>query len=305
MTTWTTRAATRRARTGPPARRRAAGVVGLACAVSAVALLAAACGGGGGDSQPQQGTEEFGLTSKQIVTKAEAVENHIADCMHNAGFDYVANDWESINKAMNADKSAPGLSEAEYLHTYGFGISTQYEKPIVNLGLGPDNADTLKALPASQQAAYLRTLLGKHSDQVFANALEAEDFSRTGGCTKKAIEKEFTAKEMSSSYINPADQKVDQDPRVKDALKKYQACMRKKGFDYTTPDEAEPDIQQQFDKITQGEDPRSLEGAQLAQLKELQATEIRVAEASSTCEAKYVEPVREKVQEEIFGRQVK
>jgi hypothetical protein len=267
--------------------------------VSAVAICLAATPAGAGSQT--FGSEEFGLTFKQLVKKAEAVEDHIAKCMQQAGFDYVANDFDSIRRAMNADKSAPGLSESEYRRQYGFGISTQFEKPIVKLGLGEENAATREGLPPAEQEAYDRTLLGEHTEEVFANALEAEDFSRTGGCTRKAVKREFTKKELSASYINPGDQKVDQDPRVKVALQKYAKCMSRAGFDYQTPDDAESDIQTQYDAIVGTDDPQSLDAARATRLTDLQNAERAIAEASFRCETKYIEPVKEKVEKEIFG----
>ena len=282
--------------------RRLAGAL-LALSLAAGAILAGATAA---SAAPKIGSEEFGLTFKQLVRKAEAVEQRIAKCMDAAGFQYVANDFDSVRKAMNADKSAPGLSESEFRHQYGFGISTQFDKPIVKLGLGEENASIREALSPADQVAYDRTLLGRDTDAVFANALEAEDFSRTGGCTRKAVQQEFTKKQLSESYINPGDQKVQQDPRMKAALKKYATCMNNGGVDqYSSPDEIEPDIQSQLDAITGGpggQDPQSLDATGAAKLKDLQAFELRVADLSFKCEEKFVAPVQERVEKEIYGR---
>jgi hypothetical protein len=271
----------------------------LLAIVSAVAIGAAATPAAAGSQK--FGSEEFGLTFKQLVKKAEAVEDHIAACMNRAGFDYVANDFDSIRRAMNADKTAPGLSEAEYRRQYGFGISTQPNKPIVRLGLGEENSRIREGLPESDRVAYDSTLLGEHTDEVFANALEAEDFSRTGGCTRKAVAQEFTRRERSKTYINPGDQKVEQDPRVKEAYRKYSACLNRAGFDYNTPDEVEPDLRAQFDAITGGQDPSELDADGQAKLAELQQTEIRLADVSFRCESRFVESVKEKVEKEVYG----
>jgi hypothetical protein len=267
----------------------------------ALALAVAIGAPSAGAAQQKLGSEEFGLTFKQLVTKSEAVERRIAKCMQNAGFDYVANDFNSIRRAMNSDKTAPGLSEAEYRRQYGFGISTQPNKPIVRLGLGEQNSQIRAALSPTDQIAYDKTLLGEHTDAVFAKSLEAEDFSRTGGCTRKAVSQVFTKKQISASYINPGDQKVQQDQRYKNALRKYAACMNKGGFPYQTPDDIEPDIQSKFDAITGGADPATLEGADAAKLADLQDTERQVAQLTFKCEAKFIEPVQEQIEKEIYG----
>jgi hypothetical protein len=271
--------------------------------VAALTVGAIFVGATAASAAPKIGSEEFGLTFKQLVRKAEAVEQGIAKCMDAAGFQYVANDFDSVRKAMNADKSAPGLSESEFRHQYGFGISTQFDKPIVKLGLGEENASIREALSPADQVAYDRTLLGRDTEAVFANALEAEDFSRTGGCTRKAVQAEFTKKQLSESYINPGDQKVQQDPRMKAALKKYSTCMSDGGVEqYDTPDEIEPDLQSQLDAITGGQDPESLDTTAAAKLEDLQAAELRVADLSFKCETKFIEEVQEKVEKEIYGR---
>ena len=272
-------------------------------AISTVAAIWVGAAPAGAGSQ-KLGSEEFGLTFKQLVKKGEAVEDHIAECMDTAGFEYVANDFDSIRRAMNADKSAPGLSEAEYRREFGFGISTQPDKPIVKLGLGEDNSRIREGLSDTDRVAYDRTLLGEHTDEVFANALEAEDFSRTGGCTRKGVAQEFTKKELSRSYINPGDQKVEQDQRVKDAYKKYSTCMSNAGLaGYQNPDEVELDVRAQFDAIPgAAEDPTALDEADAAKLADLQALELQAAEVSFKCETKFVEEVKEKVEKEIYGR---
>jgi hypothetical protein len=274
----------------------------LLVTVAAIAVGALATPAGAGTQKI--GSEEFGLTFKQLVKKAEAVEDHIAECMQDAGFDYVANDFDSIRRAMNADKTAPGLSEGEFRREFGFGISTQFDKPIVQLGLGEDNADIRAGLTVPDQAAFDRTLLGEHTDAVFANGLESEDFSRTGGCTRRAVEREFTKKEISRGYINPGDQRVDQDQRVKAAYQRYARCMRNANaaFEYRTPDELEEDIQTQFDAIVGSDDPEGLDAVRAADLAELQDLERNAARASFKCEERFIEPVKEKVEKEVFGR---
>jgi hypothetical protein len=273
----------------------------ITAVIAGVVVLAAVPAGAG---TQRIGSEEFGLTFKQLVRKAEAVEDHIAECMQDAGFDYIANDFDSIRRAMNADKTAPGLSEGEFLREFGFGITTQFPKPIVQLGLGEDNATIRAGLTPGDQVAFDQTLLGEHTDAVFANALESEDFSRTGGCTRQAVEQEFTKRQLSASYINPGDQRVDQDERVKAAYLRFSRCMGNASpeFEYRTPDEVEEELQTRFDAIVGSDDPESLDPTRAAELAELQDFERNVARATIRCEERFIEPVKEKVEREVFGR---
>src|SRR3989304_7358753 len=169
------------------------------------------------------GKDEFGMTSKELYTAIENVETEISKCMSKAGFEYIAADSNTVRRGMTADKSLPGMSERQFIDQYGYGISTFYTglSPQLSellipaqIGLGAQNVQIFKSLSPADQIAYSHTLFGEHSDATFAVALETEDFSRTGGCTRSAIEQFFTAEQISATYINPFDVLVDQDSRM-------------------------------------------------------------------------------------------
>ena len=48
------------------------------------------------DSLP--GSEEFGLTKEELVRSIEAVESLIASCMSEAGFEYIAVDYNTVRR---------------------------------------------------------------------------------------------------------------------------------------------------------------------------------------------------------------
>jgi hypothetical protein len=274
-------------------------------------LAVAACGGGGTDAShapsasagggPPLGSEEFGLSFEQLVARSEAIEALIGQCMADAGFEYIPNDFATIRGAMTSDKSAPGLSEAEFVAQYGYGITTQFPKPIVSLSLGDDNRRIRDALSEADRVAYDRTLLGDDHEATFAYALEAEDFSRTGGCTRAAVEQQFTPEEMAQTYFNPRDAIVLQDSRVVEALADFAACMQDAGYNYGHPDDVEQDLLDRLDSITQGADPTTLTGAQADALAELQAYERAVVPVALDCEVTLLEPVIDQVGRELFG----
>jgi hypothetical protein len=249
----------------------------------------------------QIGSEEFGLTMEQLTANVENVESLIGECMREAGFEYVPVDFVTIRRAMLADKTAPGLTDEQFLEQFGYGISTQFDKPAVELGLGEQNSRILAALPESDQDAYLRTLYGENEESTFAVALEAEDFSETGGCTRAAVEETFTEAELSASYVHPGDILVAQDPRIVSATEAWAECIGEEGFDYNNPDDIEDDIQERFDAIVEGQDPESLSGSALEALTELQGEERAVAQIDFECGEELLEPVVEQVEAEIYG----
>jgi len=283
---------------------RALGALGLTVGIS---VSAAACGGGSGSAsggQPRFGSEEFGLTMDQLAAKVEQVEGLIGDCMTAAGFDYVPVDFARVKEGMDADKSAPGLSDEEFIAQFGFGITTQYDHPGREIGLGEQNVAIYDALPPQEKVAYDHALLGEDREATFAQSVEAEDFSKTGGCTRQAVEQVFTPKEMTQAYINPADVAISQDPRVVEATGKWSDCMRQKGYDYANPDDVEQDLHDRLDALTHGADPRTLTGSDAAALAELQGEELALAPVSIHCEEDVLEPVISKVEDEVFGAPV-
>lgn len=257
------------------------------------------------------GTEEFGMSKEELVQNIEAVEGYIAACMNEAGFEYVAVDYKTARQGMVADKSLPGLSEKQFFEQYGYGISTLYtglapQVADVNtparIGLGADNLRIFNNLSPADQVAYNHTLFGEHSDATFATTLEAEDFSRTGGCTRAAIEQVFTPEQLTVTYFNPLDALIAQDPRMVAGLEAWSACMRDAGFDYSTPEDPEPDFKARLDAITQGRKVEELSAAEQAALVQLQGEERAVAVADYNCGLQFVEPVALQVERELLNQ---
>lgn len=260
------------------------------------------------DSLP--GTEEFGMSKEELVQNIEAVETLIAACMSDAGFEYVAVDYNTARQGMLGDKSLPGLSEEQFFNQYGYGISTLYtgldpQAADVNtparIGLGADNLRIFNNLSPTDRVAYNHTLFGEHTDATFITMLEAEDFSRTGGCTRVAIEQVFTAEQLTVTYFNPLDALIAQDPRMIAGLEAWSDCMRDAGFDYNTPEDPEPDINSRLDAITQGAKIEDLSAADQAALVQLQGEERAIAVADFNCGIQFVEPVADQVERELLG----
>jgi hypothetical protein len=259
---------------------------------------------------PIPGKEEFGMTRDELFTAIENVEAEISQCMRESGFEYVAVDYNTVRRGMNADKSLPGMNERRFVQEYGFGISTLYTglapqlselSTPAQIGLGEQNVQIYLNLSPTDQVAYSHTLFGEHPDATFAVALETEDLSRTGGCTRKAIEKFFTPEQMSATFINPFDAMIDKDPRVVEANTKFAECMRSAGFEYNHEKEVEPDIRKRLDAITGAAPLEALAPDGLAQLKELQAYEVAAATATINCEERYLDPVVDRVEREFYA----
>ena len=259
------------------------------------------------------GTEEFGLSKRELVKSIEAVEALIAKCMREAGFEYIAASYRTVRKGMNADKSLPGQSEKSFIARYGFGIATLYTgKPPQladgyspgKIGLGKQNVRIYQNLPPADQVAYNHTLFGENTEATFAVGLEIEDFSRCSGCTRKAIEQVFTPEQLRSTYYNPKDALINKDPRMVAALEKIAECFRKAGYDYNHTDDVEPDIRKRLYAITGGTTVpvEKLSAEALAALEKLQAYERAVGVLTFQLESKVFDPVESRIERGLYAR---
>jgi hypothetical protein len=269
----------------------------------------------GAQAPPGLGSEEFGMTPRQLVQASEQVEQLIQKCMRDHGFEYVAVDYETIRAGMHADKRMGDLSEEEFIQRYGFGIATLYsgEAPQLTagyspakVGLGERNVEIYRNLSSADQVAYNRALLGDNPGATFAVALETENMSQTGGCTRQAVEKVFKPDQLKPGHYNPQDALINNDPRMKAALRKFSAEMKKAGFDYNHPDEVEPDIKARLAALTNnGTIPiAKLTATQQVELRNLQDLERRVALLTFKLQEDLLGPVEEQIQQELFSRKV-
>jgi hypothetical protein len=256
------------------------------------------------------GKEEFGMNKKELYIAIENVEMQISQCMSAAGFEYIAADYNTVRRGMTSDKSLPGMGERQFIQQYGFGISTLYTglapqlsklRTPAQIGLGEQNVQIYQSLSPADQVAYSHTLFGEHPDATFAVALETEDFSRTGGCTRSAIEQFFTPEQMNATFINPFDALVDQDPRMVAANAEFAGCLRTAGFEYNHEKEIEPDIRKKLDAITGGAPLEALSSDARAALTKLQVYERALAAATLDCERRYLDPVADQVELEYYA----
>jgi hypothetical protein len=264
---------------------------------------------------PGLGTEEFGLSERELVQAVERVEELISRCMRQEGFQYFAADYKTVRAGMTADKRLPGVSEREFISRYGFGVSTLYtgQPPQLStgyspsrVGLGERNVQYFRGLSPAEQAAYNRALLGDVTNVTFATAVEMENFSTTGGCTRAAVEQVFKPEQLSATYYNPQDALINNDPRMKAALAEFAREMKKAGFDYSHPDQVEPDIRARLAALTNGGTVlvENMSAEQKAALRRLQEYEMAVAVRSWRLQEEVLKPVEERIQMELFARKV-
>jgi hypothetical protein len=279
--------------------------------VVALALLAvSACGGGTStgeeskDAEHLPGIKEFGLTEVEFVDHVERTQALIAECMTRAGFEYVPVDVTTVEAAQARVRTDPGYTRETYKQKWGLAVTTRFDDPVRDVGLGP-NLEIWQSLPPRDQEAYARTLWGDEPKSDFVFTMDEEDFSSTGGCTRKAVAAVFTPAQLKGTYVNPKDVLVENDPRIIEAQDAWTECMREAGYEYEDDqDEIIEEFQERLDELLEGDDPASLTGARAEALHKLQQEEIAVSLVDLECQIKHTDDVFREVEIEVFGQPV-
>ncbi|MGH3384239.1 MAG: hypothetical protein ACRDO1_06650 [Nocardioidaceae bacterium] len=280
---------------------------GPVLAAAVVLLTLSACGGeskAGEAGKDLPGTKEFGLTEQEFAAHVEETQSLIAECMSEAGFEYVPVDAKTIESAQLRVRTEPGYTRRQYKEKWGLAVTTRFDNPVRDTGLGP-NVKIWQSLPEADQLAYSRTLFGDDPNADFVFTLDEEDFSSTGGCTREAVEQVFTKEQLKGTFVNPKDVVVDSDPRIVQAHDKWSECMHDAGYEYEDDqDEIIEEYEERLEELTEGDDPATLTGERADALRELQQEEIAVSIVDLDCQLKHTDAVYREVELEVYGQEL-
>jgi hypothetical protein len=248
---------------------------------------------------------EYGLNDAQFVDYIQRSQAAIADCMHQAGFEYVPVDVKTVEDAQKRVRADPGYTRRSYKEKWGLAVTTRFDDPVRDIGLGP-NLKIWQGLPQADREAYARTLFGQATHhQDFVWLFDEERLYEAAGCTKTGVAKVFPAAMLKDTFVNPKDELINSDKRIIAARANWSKCMKAKGYDYAEDqDEIIDEYTQRLDDLTQGQDPTTLTGAKSAQLKKLQQEEITVSLADLDCQIRYTDAVYRTVEIEVYGQPV-
>jgi hypothetical protein len=253
-------------------------------------------------AEPVEFEETLGFSGEGIIERQSRVEGEIRDCMKAQGFDYIPVDPLVQERAL----TGKAMTEEEFIKQFGDGVSTLFDR-----GLGQADADPneriRRNLSVADRAAYDRALGGDNPAVTFAEAVDSGDFSELGGCAKQASEAEFGGAAVVTALIgklDELDEAIVQDQRMVRAGEKWSACMAKKGFRYTEPDEIEEDLTERFQAIVGSDVPPGATtpppglSYDRAALAELQREEMRIGAIDLECERRELDPVERVVRPE-------
>jgi hypothetical protein len=288
----------------------------VAAALTASALCTAACGGTDkAPAKPGAAAEvedQLGFDQSGSMARQSRVEGAIRDCMKAEGFDYVPVDPVAQRAAL---LGSGRLSDQDFIDQFGYGISTLWGRG----GAQADpNARTRGALGPADRRAYDRALWGENRGATFTDAVDRGDFTKLGGCTRKATEAVFGGAQVLTQIqgkLDSLDERILADQRMVRAIEKWSACMADAGFRYEEPEDIDSDLFDRMEKLVgpvpgqyatgpaPGETARSYDRNALRQL---QRDEVAIARADYRCELKDITPVENVVRPEYeadFRRQ--
>jgi hypothetical protein len=269
-------------------------LVGLVCVLAGLT----GCGGGKADAAKNDDRleEQIGIDDDGIRLKQTTAENLIRDCMKAQGFDYVPVDPAAQQAAL---VGAPGMSKDDFEKQYGYGITTLYEQRRQLAVAGPNKA-LRDSLGEADRKAYDHALHGDDPTATFADALDTGDYSRLGGCIKKATDEVFGGADVLQSLaakLDELDQKMRTDSRMVKAVREWSACMHDAGFDgLTEQEDVDAVLKKKLEAIVgEPSDIAEAEDYDKAALTALQREEVATVTADIDCEEEHVEAVEEKV----------
>lgn len=274
--------------------------------VLTAALGLAACGGDDSASSEQPASkkqpsgpveDQLGFDTAGIMARQSRVEADIRECMKAQGFEYVPIDPFAQRAAVTG---ASRLSDEDFLNQFGYGISTLWGRG----GAQADPNQRLRAsLSAADRRAYDRALWGENAGATFQAAVDSGDFTKLGGCTRKATEAVFGGAQVLTQLqgkLDQLDERILEDQRMVRALERWTTCMADAGYRYEDPDEIDSDLTTRMEKIVgplpgpfatgpaSGHKPQPYDRSALAAL---QREEVAVARADYACERKEITPV--------------
>lgn len=197
----------------------------------------------------------------QFAEETTKIEESIAQCMREQGFEYTPLDQSAFTTFATGDDDLPWGSRA-WTEKYGYGITTQR---FSQTQVGPDlvgwndeqaaafeeSGDTdpnqayVESLAPADQDAYYEALWG-NEPELEPDATEEEweeayaNFEPTG-CQAEAWEASDTFGGPEQDFymefgdeIDDLYERLEADPRVADHISEVTSCMAERGLDYST-----------------------------------------------------------------------
>jgi hypothetical protein len=198
-------------------------------------------------SQEQQSLEAFlgwrePGSALRWVEEQQALEDEVADCMRDAGFNYEQVSYSLIERSLRLEEDMP---EAEYVAKYGYGASTLIEAQLTT----DPNLTIVQQLEDEDAERYNQALWGRDEGDKDAPGRGTE----TGGCRARAETKVYgsapKAAALLQGYIEELSLRINSDAQLVRARRAWSECMRGQGWAFRTPGEARTHVQRRADDL--------------------------------------------------------
>jgi len=179
------------------------------------------------------------------------VQESIASCMAQEGFEYVP-------AVRQQDFGFFASDQEDFARERGFGITTWFgEEDLFSSGdedwVDP-NAEIVESLSESERGAYYEVLYGEDPFGEPGGSGETEAIGDLwgGGCNGKAYEEVYGAMNQVFTELGPQleelNQRVEADPRFREAEEVWAGCMAERGFPYDSQEAMFEQVNEEFSR---------------------------------------------------------
>lgn len=213
--------------------------------------------------QDQKSQEEMQAESDAQNRK---VEELVAACMQDQGFDYIPNDTNG-GTVYSSDDLDVEYGTQEFAEQYGYGISTDpwgYDDMPVDDGTEyvDPNAEYTEAMSESELAAYQEALWGVPQEYVEGEEPQEYDWT-TAGCYGSAQHEVYETGDVPTDEYGALEDEVSSfwetvqaDPGIAELQASWGSCMADAGFDgMTNTNEATQPLYDEWNELQGGNDP--------------------------------------------------
>lgn len=223
-------------------------------------LVAVACGGKSATDEPTRSpgvrsplAELLGYSTdpadqaaeqQRFIEQERKVQQAVADCMKQEGFEYIAQDPAAFMGSSTFDEDI-AFDSKEWAEKYGFGMSTTFGSDgFAGPGTTPPtdpNQAYVESLSEAERAAYHKALYGEVPafDPTSASTTAMAAFEPSG-CDGEARRATDTSQAFYSEFgdeMQEIYEGIQNDPAIVAALGKWTSCMAEAGYEYDTPDQ--------------------------------------------------------------------
>lgn len=219
---------------------------------AAAAVFLSACGGGDSSSEDEPAGNPNdprnsplaqllgwgGDTAEQRARDLE-VQQQMAQCMQDEGWEYQPVDWNAQMGDLNAEFEMQLSDPEAYGEKYGYGVVRGYESQgdMMNGSTFEDpNQDYMMSLTPDEMEAYQEALYGEQPEFVDGEEFVMPPIEEQGcnGQAMLAVYGENSAMTNSDvqERVSEMFESMDADPDVADAIDAWAACMREQDASY-------------------------------------------------------------------------